>query len=142
MSGRVPSAPRPNRPVSAQAILAQAVALRAQIADVLARAAAGPESSPVEPPTRESLLRKAIALYMKGEETLEKAAELEESKQQLELLAAANALLRAYEETRDRYDAAITAAARHMLLRQLTELKKEVAHALARVRLIPGVIEA
>ena len=42
---------------------------------------------------------------------------------------------------RDRYDRAIAFAARQLLLRQLTELRSQVMNALARVRLIPDIIQ-
>jgi hypothetical protein len=143
LSGRQPSpsAPRPSAAASPQAILAQALALRSQIAEVLARAGSSPQPVREAPPSREGLLRQAISLYMEVERTRDRAEQVAQAKQQLEVLAEASELLGAFQETRDRYDRAITIAARQMLLRQLTDLRQQVMHALARVRLIPDMIQ-
>ena len=141
MSGAGPRPPRVAEPLSREKLLAQVLELRSKISEALSRAQPG-APAPAAPLTRENLLKAAYAVYTQTLRAQETAERIAEARPQVELLARANELLQTIEVTRDRYERAISIAARQLLLRELEALKKQAASTLARVRLLPDVFTA
>jgi hypothetical protein len=136
--------------VSPERLLGKALILRAKYAAAVSKAkqlpaealqtGPPPPPAPGQPPSRAYLLWQLEQLQQTIMAARARAAKIEATKQQVEVLETAAVLKERVDDTLQRFNRALNAIARQQFLKQLEELKKEMALTVAKLRLVPDLI--